>query len=261
MESRNSFSEKRTAVLKEYYSRYLIEIRGLSQSTVRHYLDALNNISRRLREKSMILHDIYEIMDTQELESIRESLNSDPDYIALNKRGNNMYSAGLNNYYRFAVAEGIGVKMDNINKLDIPVDAEMPVEVTRQTWKRSNILRTQVISFADYKCELNKEHTSFISGHTRKPYMEGHHAIPMSSQYVFKNSLDVYANIVCLCPMCHRQIHYGIREDRKVMAQRIYNNRAERLANSGINIDERDFLEVVLNESDELMSNTAVGVM
>lgn len=261
MESTYSLSKKRASVLKEYYSRYLTEIRGLSQSSVKHYLDALNNISRRLREKDMIQQDIYEIMDTGELASIREFLNSDPDYIALNKRGNNMYSAGLNNYYRFAVAEGLGVEKGNVNKLDVPMEADLPVKVIQQTWKRSNILRIQAIAFADYKCELDKDHTSFISGHTHRPYMEGHHAIPMSNQGVFKNSLDVYANIVCLCPLCHRKIHFGIKEDRKVMAQRIYDYRAERLANSGINIDERDFLEVVLSGPNEFALDASASTI
>ena len=58
MESTYSPSKKRASVLKEYYSRYLTEIRGLSKSSVKHYLDALNNISRRLREKNMIQQDI-----------------------------------------------------------------------------------------------------------------------------------------------------------------------------------------------------------
>ena len=50
----------RTSVLKEYYARYLIEIKGVKQSTVRHYYDALNNISSRLKEKGLIKENIYE---------------------------------------------------------------------------------------------------------------------------------------------------------------------------------------------------------
>lgn len=251
-------SIERSSVLKEYYSRYLLEIRGLSQSSVRHYLDALNNISRRLCEKTLVQQDIYEIMDIRELEYVRELLNSDPDYIALNKRGNNMYSAGLNNYFRFAMAEGLEIQKNNVSKLDVPIEAEKPIKVVQQTWKRSNILRTQVIAIADYKCELDENHNSFISGHTRKPYMEGHHAIPMSIQGSFSNSLDVYANIICLCPLCHRQIHFGIKEDRKSMAQQIYENRAERLEKCGIKISEDDFLDIAINESSENAFETVV---
>ena len=32
-------------VLKEYYVKYLREVRGVKESTVKHYLDALNYIS------------------------------------------------------------------------------------------------------------------------------------------------------------------------------------------------------------------------
>ena len=155
-----------------------------------------------------------------------------------------MYSAGLNNYYRFAVAEGLGVEKDNVNKLDVPMEADLPVKVIQQTWKRSNILRTQAIAFADYKCELDKDHTSFISEHTHRPYMEGHHAIPMRLQTNFDNSLDVYANIVCLCPICHRRIHYGLLNDRVAMLRRIYKSRGDRLATSGIKVSCDEFIDL-----------------
>lgn len=35
-------------VLKEYYIRYLRDVRKLSESSIKHYLDALNNISKYL---------------------------------------------------------------------------------------------------------------------------------------------------------------------------------------------------------------------
>lgn len=57
----------RRSVLQAYYSRYLTEIRGSSESTVRHYLDALNNISKKLKAKDIVETDIYEIMDLNEL--------------------------------------------------------------------------------------------------------------------------------------------------------------------------------------------------
>ena len=48
-------------VLKEYYARYLQDVRKLSRSTVHHYWDALNNISRRLKVMGLVQNDIYEI--------------------------------------------------------------------------------------------------------------------------------------------------------------------------------------------------------
>lgn len=49
----------RKSVLKEYYARYLQEIRGLSDSSVKHYFDALNNISRRLKDKGLCHRKIH----------------------------------------------------------------------------------------------------------------------------------------------------------------------------------------------------------
>ncbi len=76
--------------------------------------------------------------------------------------------------------------------------------------------------------------------------MEGHHALPMNAQDHFQVSLDVYANIVCLCPICHRKIHYGLRDDRVSMIRHIYDQRVSRLANSGIEISKEDFVEVAV---------------
>ena len=84
------------SMLREYYSRYLTEVRGLSLSSVKHYLDALNNISRRLKEKELIKHSIYEISSLELLNYIRDVLYADSDFVAMNERGKRMYSAGLN---------------------------------------------------------------------------------------------------------------------------------------------------------------------
>ena len=76
----------RRSVLQEYYARYLTEIRGSSDSTVKHYIDALNNISRKLKAMEIVRTDIYEIMELEELAEAREKLFSDPDFIAQDAR-------------------------------------------------------------------------------------------------------------------------------------------------------------------------------
>ena len=79
------------------------------------------------------------------------------------------------------------------------------------------------------------------------PYMESHHAIPMKLQPNFGKSLDVYANVVCLCPICHKRIHCGVKDDKKLMLDAIYSKRADRLANSGIKLSRTEFTELVVN--------------
>lgn len=236
----------RKTVLKEYYARYLRDVRGLSESSVNHYFDALNNISRRLKEKGLIQQSIYEIADNDRLDTVREVLYADPEFIALNERGKRMYSAGLNNYCRFTKGEGFHEIRSAVSKLDVPVEPEAAVVIEQTVWRRSGILRTQAIEMAGYACEINSTHQTFVSGSTNKPYMEGHHAVPMNAQDHFKVSLDVYANIVCLCPICHRKIHYGILDDRVDMIRQIYDQRVSRLAKSGIEISRDDFVEVAL---------------
>lgn len=77
-------------------------------------------------------------------------------------------------------------------------------------------------------------------------YMEGHHAIPMKFQDKFNYSIDIYANIVCLCPICHRLLHYGIASEKDKVLNKIYSARADRLAACGIRIGKADFKELVM---------------
>lgn len=235
-----------TTILKEYYARYLQDVRNLSKSSVNHYLDALNNISRRLKEMGLVEYSIYEIGDIERLDFVRTILYKDPDFIEANERGRRMYSAGLNNYYRFASGENFNKAHDKILLLDVPMQPSQTLVIEREAWKRSGILRTQAIELAEFSCELDSKHKSFTAESTKKPYMEGHHALPIKLQHQFKNSLDVYANIVCLCPICHRQIHYGIKSDREKMINQIYSFRADRLANAGIKLSKQEFSDLIV---------------
>jgi predicted HNH restriction endonuclease len=103
----------------------------------------------------------------------------------------------------------------------------------KNSYRRDNEKAKKSIVLANYKCELDENHQTFntING---KPYMEAHHLIPLSTQDYFEYSLDVDANIVCLCPTCHRKLHYGnsIRDDLK----KLYNLRIRHLKQSGIDI-------------------------
>ncbi len=133
-----------------------------------------------------------------------------------------------------------------LSAYDVPIVPEDAVIVEQTVWRRSGILRIQAIEMAGYECEMNPSHQTFISGSTNKPYMEGHHALPMNAQVHFQVSLDIYANIICLCPICHRKMHYGLLDDRVDMIRHIYNKRASRLAHSGIEISRDDFVDIAV---------------
>lgn len=233
-------------VLMTYYRKYLKEIRKVSSSTVEHYQDALKYISKYLVQKGKLQQTVYEIQDIGELEILKTYLYADPDFIALDKRGHQMYSAGFNNYLKFANGEGFANIGQTIEVMDIEVLATQKQVSSVEIWKRSSIIKEQSIKSAGYQCEINLEHRTFTAKSTGKPYMEGHHALPMKYQDKFSQSLDVYANIICLCPICHRLLHYGVNSEKETVLNKIYYDRSERLATSGIKVSKGEFAALVL---------------
>lgn len=233
-------------VLATYYIKYLKEIRKVSNSTVKHYQDALKYISKYLVQKGKLRQTLYEVQDIEELEIIKTYLYADSDFVALDKRGHQMYSAGFNNYYRFASGKGFADIHNQIKVMDTEVPIGEKQTSTTQVWKRSTIIKTQSIESAGYQCEINSGHTTFTARSTGHPYMEVHHLLPMKLQDKFTKSLDVYANIVCLCPICHRLLHYGITSEQENVLNKIYHDRSDRLGASGITLSRTEFKGLVL---------------
>lgn len=228
-------------VLLTYYAEYLKKIRKVSDSTIKHYQQAMRYISKFLVEKEKIKQSIYEIQNLDELVIIKEYLYSEPEFIELDTRGHRMYSAGVNNYFKFANGKGFENIHQQIGVMDIEIPATNKQLLVVDTWRRSSIIKMQSIESAGYECEVNPTHVTFTAKSTGMPYMEGHHALPMKCQDRFKSSLDIYANIVCLCPTCHRLLHYGIASEKANVIDKIYYDRADRLAASGIKVGKNEF--------------------
>ena len=154
-----------------------------------------------------------------------------------------MYSAGLNNYVRFAMGEDFLKAEMQITKMDMEILLPGKTNVRIEKWRRNGIIKNQSIEMAHYLCEIDSKHRTFTSASTGYQYMEGHHAIPLKRQNQFRVNLDVYANIVCLCPTCHRLLHYGVNPEKKTILYSLYKGRADRLANSGIRLSRDEFIE------------------
>lgn len=90
----------------------------------------------------------------------------------------------------------------------------------------------KAIKRAEYKCEYDITHASFLRKNTFKPYMEPHHLIPLQFEDEFDKSLDVQANIVSLCSECHNRIHYGAHPE-KIITE-LWNQRKNDLYEAGI---------------------------
>ena len=234
--------------LEEYYANYLRNIRNSKESTIKHYTGALNTISKMLKNKKKIKNSIYEIDNLSDLDYIKNYLYNDDEFLAKDSRGNRMYKSAIKNYYKFISLEEIekNINKDKIENIDIPLEINDLMKYDIERRKRLTIVKIQAIKYANYMCEINNSHKTFISKSNLKPYMEAHHIIPLEMQNEFKYSLDVYANIVSICPTCHRFLHYGLESDKKEFLINLYKTRNKRLFKSGIEISQNDFLDLTL---------------
>lgn len=232
---------------EKYFEKYLLNIRGVSDSTVKHYFGAIKKISSLL--PSLEIYDvdsIYEVDSLSYLNTIKQKLKEDKYFRDLDKRGNQMYSAGFNGYINFTEGKGFNLKDNPLALIDTPCSIKAPLILKERTAAaRDRIIVYQVFKATDFHCEINSEHDSFISEKYHKMYVEGHHIIPISMQSEFDKSIDVYANLMALCPICHRQLHYGLPSDKKRILTNIYEQRADRYKDSGFSFGEKEFLEIV----------------
>ncbi|MDI9497102.1 MAG: hypothetical protein QM270_01280 [Bacillota bacterium] len=114
---------------------------------------------------------------------------------------------------------------------------------------RNPQLAKSAIIAADYQCEVDSEHQTFLNKHG-KPYMEGHHLIPCTVKNAreieeqFRRNIDCKENIVSLCPICHRAIHLGNRDEKRRVLTNLFSKRQPILNEIGINITEQDLLRL-----------------
>lgn len=118
---------------------------------------------------------------------IKAYLYNDPDFIAFDKRGHQMYSVGFNKYYKFVNGNGFANIHQQIEFLDtkIPVAQEQISSI--QTWKRYMIIKLQSIESAGYQCEVNPTHNTFTSKNIGHSYMSGDYVNPRKCETVLRN--------------------------------------------------------------------------
>lgn len=92
---------------------------------------------------------------------------------------------------------------------------ENPIYINgRKTYPRDKQTSINALVHANYECEIDCSHPTFIRRNSGKKYTEPHHLVPMAYSGMFEVSLDREQNIVSLCSNCHNQIHYGIDSDK-----------------------------------------------
>ena len=232
-------------MLIEYFKQYMKVTRGITDKSVGHYITGINSINTLLQKYDFPIKNVFQITSIHELDAVKAFLEGNAEFQQKDSTGHHMYSVAFKHFYRFA-CEDNSFFSNNISAMDIVIAKPKTVTTSSTQWRRNQIIITQVIEGAQYQCEHNPAHMTFIARSTGQAYMEGHHLIPMKYQSQFDCGIDVYANVVCLCPTCHRLLHFGRDTERRHAVEQLFDLRSERLIHSGIDLSKKDFLELVL---------------
>ena len=235
--------------LELYFRQYLLNVRGLSESSANHYTQALRTVSRYLRDAHLIISDVYSVDTLIELKSLRDTLKGNHEFVEQDETGNRMYSAGLNRYIEFAElhqAKGMAEAEVDLKLMDVEVVRPTKKPKVSYGWNRGRVIVEQVLKADKYRCEIDSQHKTFVTRRNDQLYLEGHHLIPISRQDEFEKSLDVYANIIGLCPNCHRQLHFGKKDEVRNILKGLYDLRADRFVKSGIPVSKDEFLALAV---------------
>jgi len=127
---------------------------------------------------------------------------------------------------------------EELNDSDFPPikrpDLKKTTKVNRLPTNKSK--GDYVLKKEHYLCEVDKSHKTFVTKNG-KDYMEKHHLIPVSYFENFENSLDDINNIICLCPICHRLLHYGDSKIAHPILEKILKKKKDGLIKSKIDIN------------------------
>lgn len=133
-----------------------------------------------------------------------------------------------------------------IKNEDFPVERKPAVidDKGSKRYLRNPYIARMALEYANYQCEFDSSHKTFYSKVTSCQYLEAHHIIPVSFNDEFPYSLDVLANVVALCPLCHRQVHMAMDKEKEVILKKLYEKRKKRLERGGIYITYERLLKI-----------------
>ncbi|MCX6077175.1 MAG: HNH endonuclease [Campylobacterales bacterium] len=147
------------------------------------------------------------------------------------------YNAQSQGYIHKSIYDLVYENVQAITYIDLPkLRKNLIVQEAVEVYPRDEEEKREALILAKYKCELEENHMTFTSNATSENYVEGHHLIPISQYVHFDNDVDVRANIVSLCPTCHRMLHYGEKEEVHNALSALYSKRINRLKKVNLDI-------------------------
>ncbi|MGG3641173.1 hypothetical protein ABES38_07295 [Bacillus gobiensis] len=246
---------KSSLMNKDTFAKWLGTHAKLKPYSIGRYSKAIDTISSELVDYGLQRINLFNRTDTAFIDTI---LNNS-EFRKKNDKGNRMYSTALKYFKKFIEQYEDKEYIDELLKEEIEFEKyikDNPADVSRgiiedkpkdkpnhrlvnnkKVWSRNPKYASEAVADADYLCEFDNQHLHFISKFNQKNYVEAHHLIPMQYQEQFECSLDIHANIVSICSVCHKKIHFGLFEDKKEILKKLFNKRRERLKAGGIYID------------------------
>ncbi|WP_157077242.1 HNH endonuclease [Robertmurraya korlensis] len=239
---------------KDSFSNWLETHTDLQQYAIKRYSRAIEKLPSELGDYGLQRITLFNLADTTFIDTI---LNN-PEFKKKDTKGHRMYSTALKHFKRYIeyfydselqaemfkeeqeFEKYLTVNLADVSRADIEDKPENKPKHrsvnNKKVWNRNPKYASEAVADADYLCEFDNQHKHFISKFNGKNYVEAHHLIPMQYQEQFENSLDIHSNIVSICLVCHKKIHFGLFEEKKEILEKLFNSRRERLIKGGINI-------------------------
>lgn len=130
------------------------------------------------------------------------------------------------------------IKESSIEIYETALDVPEQKEYITKKYERSIIEATKAKELANWCCEIDNTHSTFLAKSNNKQYVEAHHLIPVSAQKYFNSSIDCSSNIVSLCPNCHRLIHFANDAEKIELLQKLYKKRESFFSDFEVPIDQ-----------------------
>ena len=167
----------------EEFSAWMRENSTLSDSSVYKYTRAVNTISNEMKEKGVITESLL-AMSALQLDVFAPLILHDPDFVAKNKTGNNMYSNALKQYRLFRNVEAVEV-VDHDEVTSVIEDYANLKETEREAVVKSRIgqglFRKELIKKYNSSCVITgiNEKKLLVASHV-KPWAVGTNAERLS---------------------------------------------------------------------------------
>lgn len=233
------------AVFVNYY--YDFKNTALSMEELSEKLAQTNPGSRSSRQGFRIPRARHIFETNQQLEALRIIIDSERVDVSAREKAKELLACEIDEVssYRMDVIDeksfiseiGNGfflpetlIKYDNS-----PKKPKERVENSSKRYKRDKQVAIRALAMAEYKCEVDPSHKTFIRKNCNCNYTEPHHLIPLSASKFFPDiDLDREQNVVSLCSHCHNLLHYGKNID--IELKKLYDDRKELLKAIGADI-------------------------